>query len=252
MSFSSMENTSSSAPQSVDTGPNAGANSMLGVNSLRPSGGGGDRSHGGGQEKFVRGMLSSAADELVHIIMNMDAMQFKTMFEQTRAMLIDQEEEMKKKSELIRQLESKISVQDIELQSAIEERNQARDDASHSSLAQDETVVQARADRDAAIERRTKAEVELAKNRVELMQANSQLLEAIQQKVELLQQLEQWQIDMHELIEEQMKSKLSNETSTKGSSGMAASQQAGGSNSSSGAGSAGNRKSRLLDLFYHR
>lgn len=259
MSFSSMDNTSSSSPQSVDAGPNAGANSMLGANSLRPTGGGvgGDRNHGGGhgQEKFVRGMLSSAADELVHIIMNMDAMQFKTMFEQTRAMLIDQEEEMKKKSELIRQLESKISVQDIELQSAIEERNQARDDASHSSLAQDETVVQARADRDAAIERRTKAEVELAKNRVELMQANSQLLEAIQQKVELLQQLEQWQIDMHELIEEQMKSKLSNETSTKGggSSGVATSQQAGGgSTSSSGAGSAGNRKSRLLDLFYHR
>uniref|UniRef100_A0A1Q3FQB0 Uncharacterized protein n=1 Tax=Culex tarsalis TaxID=7177 RepID=A0A1Q3FQB0_CULTA len=253
MSFSSMDNTSSSAPQSVDAGPNAGANSMLGGGSLRPSGGGGGGGNGHGQDKFVRGMLSSAADELVHIIMNMDAMQFKTMFEQTRAMLIDQEEEMKKKSELIRQLESKLSVQDIELQSAIEERNQARDDASHSSLAQDETVVQARADRDAAIERRTKAEVELAKNRVELMQANSQLLEAIQQKVELLQQLEQWQIDMHELIEEQMKSKLSNETSTKGQSHhqSASSQQASGS-SSSGGSSAGNRKSRLLDLFYHR
>lgn len=255
MSFSSMDNTSSSSPQSVDAGPNAGANSMLhGGNSLRPSGGG-DRNHGGGQDKFVRGMLSSAADELVHIIMNMDAMQFKTMFEQTRAMLIDQEEEMKKKSELIRQLESKISVQDIELQSAIEERNQARDDASHSSLAQDETVVQARADRDAAIERRTKAEVELAKNRVELMQANSQLLEAIQQKVELLQQLEQWQIDMHELIEEQMKSKLSNETSTKGGGGSSSGLTSGpqqNSTSASGGNAAGNRKSRLLDLFYHR
>lgn len=256
MSFSSMDNTTSSSPQSVDAGPNAGANSMLhSGNSLRPSGGG-DRNHGGGgQDKFVRGMLSSAADELVHIIMNMDAMQFKTMFEQTRAMLIDQEEEMKKKSELIRQLESKISVQDIELQSAIEERNQARDDASHSSLAQDETVVQARADRDAAIERRTKAEVELAKNRVELMQANSQLLEAIQQKVELLQQLEQWQIDMHELIEEQMKSKLSNETSTKGGGGSSSGLTSGpqqNSTSASGGNAAGNRKSRLLDLFYHR
>ncbi|KAL1396561.1 hypothetical protein pipiens_002650 [Culex pipiens pipiens] len=252
MSFSSMDNTSSSAPQSVDAGPNAGANSMLGGGSLRPSGGGlGPNS---GQDKFVRGMLSSAADELVHIIMNMDAMQFKTMFEQTRAMLIDQEDELKKKTELIRALESKISGQDIELQSAIEERNQARDDASHSSLAQDETVVQARADRDAAIERRTKAEVELAKNRVELMQANSQLLEAIQQKVELLQQLEQWQIDMHELIEEQMKNKLSNETSTKGQNQLQSSSQqaAGSAQSSSGGSSAGNRKSRLLDLFYHR
>lgn len=76
----------------------------------------------------------------------------------------------------------------------MEERDQARDDASHSSLAQDETVVQAREDRDNAVARKTKAEVELAKTRVELMQANGQLLESIQQKVELSQQLEQWQV----------------------------------------------------------
>lgn len=245
MSFSSLDNTSSSAPQSVDAGLGGSA---------------GPSPHQGGPvglrgpEKFTRGMLSSAADELVHIIMNMDAMQFKTMFEQTRGMLIDQEEDLKKKTDRIMQLESKLSGQEVELQSALDERNQARDDASHSSLAQDETVVQARQDRDAAIERRTKAEVELAKNRVELMQANSQLLEAIQQKVELLQQLEQWQIDMHELIEEQMKNKLNNETSTKPQTPQrvsgSSSQQA-GSTGSAGS-SAGNRKSRLLDLFYHR
>ncbi|XP_065087202.1 bicaudal D-related protein homolog isoform X2 [Ochlerotatus camptorhynchus] len=241
MSFSSMDNTSSSSPQSVDVGLGQSAGP-----SPHSSGPVGIR----GPEKFHRGMLSSAADELVHIIMNMDAMQFKTMFEQTRSMLIDQEEELKRKTDLIIQLESKLSVQDIELQSALEERNQARDDASHSSLAQDETVVQARQDRDAAIERRTKAEVELAKNRVELMQANSQLLEAIQQKVELLQQLEQWQIDMHELIEEQMKNKLNNETSTKPHTPQRPSSQQTGS--SSAGSSANNRKSRLLDLFYHR
>ncbi|XP_055544731.1 bicaudal D-related protein homolog isoform X2 [Wyeomyia smithii] len=245
MSFSSLDNTLSSAPQSVDVGiggspgPSPNQSGTMGMRSST--------------DKFTRGMLSSAADELVHIIMNMDAMQFKTMFEQTRGMLIEQEEEMKKKNDFIMQLESKISVQEVELQSAIDERNQARDDASHSSLAQDETVIQARRDRDAAVERRTKAEVELAKNRVELMQANSQLLEAIQQKVELLQQLEQWQIDMHELIEEQMKNKLNNETSTKPQTpqrGGASSQQASGS--SSAGSTAGNRKSRLLDLFYHR
>ncbi|XP_058058270.1 bicaudal D-related protein homolog isoform X2 [Anopheles bellator] len=225
MSFSSLDNTMASVSVMTTPNPEATSASMT-VN-----------------DKFSRGMLSSAADELVHVIMNLDAMQFKTMFEQTRSMLIEQEEELKKKNDVIMQLESKLSVRDVELQSTIEERNQAREDASHSSLAQDETVVQARKDRDAAIERRTKAEVELAKNRVELMQANSQLLEAIQQKVELLQQLEQWQIDMHELIEEQMKNKLI-ETSTKP-------QQSG--NGGGGGGSAtGGRKSRLLDLFYHR
>lgn len=97
---------------------------------------------------------------------------------------------------------------DVELSSALEERDQARNDASGSSLAQDDVVAQARQDRDNAVARRTKAEIELAKTRVELMQANGQLLEAIQQKVELSQQLEQWQMDMHDLIEEQMRTKL--------------------------------------------
>lgn len=83
---------------------------------------------------------------------------------------------------------------DVELRSALEERNRAQADASESSLAQDDVVSQARIDRDAAVQRRTKAEIELAKTRVELMQANSELLEAINQKVELSQQLEQWQV----------------------------------------------------------
>ena len=55
-------------------------------------------------------MLSSVADELVHIIMNLDAMQFKTMFEQTRGMLIDQEDELKKKQDAIMSLESKVCI----------------------------------------------------------------------------------------------------------------------------------------------
>ncbi|XP_053671985.1 bicaudal D-related protein homolog isoform X1 [Anopheles nili] len=227
MSFSSLDNTMASVSMAVPHSVTEATSASMTVN-----------------DKFIRGMLSATADELVHIIMNLDALQFKTMFEQTRSMLIEQEEEMKKKNDVIMQLESKLSVREVELQSTIEERNQAREDASHSSLAQDETVVQARKDRDAAIERRTKAEIELAKNRVELMQANSQLLEAIQQKVELLQQLEQWQIDMHELIEEQMKNKLI-ESSTKPQH----QQQQQQSQQQSGA---SNRKSRLLDLFYHR
>lgn len=83
---------------------------------------------------------------------------------------------------------------DVELKSALEDRNRAQADASETSLAQDDVVTQARVDRDSAIQRRTKAEIELAKTRVELMQANSELLEAINQKVELAQQLEQWQV----------------------------------------------------------
>ena len=45
-------------------------------------------------------------------------------------------------------------------------------------------------------------------NNTNYFQINSQLLEAIQQKVELSQQLEQWKIDMQELLEEQMTKKM--------------------------------------------
>lgn len=86
---------------------------------------------------------------------------------------------------------------EVELRSALEDRNRAQADASESNLAQDDVVSQARNDRDSAIQRRTKAEIELAKTRVELMQANSELLEAINQKVELSQQLEQWQVSVN-------------------------------------------------------
>lgn len=124
----------------------------------------------------------------------------------------------------------------MELQAALEERNRARVDASHSSLAQDEVVIKAREIRDQAVTRKNKVEVELAKTRVELMQANSQLLETIQQKVELSQQLEQWQMDMQELIDEQLKTKLTSQENLKG--GMESNPVA------------PPRRTRLLRFFY--
>lgn len=63
----------------------------------------------GNETKFKRGMLSSIADELVHIIMNLDAIQFKSMFEQTRNVVIEQEEELKKRQDRVMELESKVS-----------------------------------------------------------------------------------------------------------------------------------------------
>lgn len=165
-----------------------------------------------------QGMLASVTDDVINAIMGLDVVHIKTMLDESRTNGMDQDEELRRRQDLIAELEGKLSVIEIELQSAIEERNRARQDASESNLAQDEVVVQARADRDAATARRTKAEVELAKNRVELMQANSELLEAIQQKVELSEQLEQWQMDMHELIEEHMKKQLHDSLAMKESS----------------------------------
>lgn len=63
----------------------------------------------GNETKFKRGMLSSITDELVHIIMNLDAIQFKSMFEQTRNVVIEQEEELKKRQDRVMELESKVS-----------------------------------------------------------------------------------------------------------------------------------------------
>jgi len=48
--------------------------------------------------------------------------------------------------------------------------------------------------RDQAVQRKNKAEIEVARTRIDMMQVNSQLMEAIQQKVKLSTQLEQWQV----------------------------------------------------------
>ncbi|XP_032593622.1 bicaudal D-related protein homolog isoform X2 [Drosophila grimshawi] len=159
--------------------------------------------------EFRQGMLSAMSDELTRLLLNLDAGNFKKMLDQTRNLVLEQEDEIKRSHQLIQQLEAKVTVTDVELQNVKEERDQARGDLVDNTD-RDELLTKAQRERDAANERRTKAEVELAKTRVELMQANSQLLESIQQKVELSQQLEQWQMDMQELIDEQMRSKLIN------------------------------------------
>lgn len=162
---------------------------------------------------FRPGMLSSMSDELTRLLLNLDAGNFKKMLDQTRNLVLEQEDEIKRSHHLIQQLESKLTITNVELQNVKEERDQARGDLTDHS-GRDELLAKAQKERDNANERRTKAEIELAKTRVELIQANSQLLESIQQKVELSQQLEQWQMDMQELIEEQMRSKMINNRKT--------------------------------------
>ncbi|GBP17723.1 Bicaudal D-related protein homolog [Eumeta japonica] len=75
-----------------------------------------------------------------------------------------------------------LSVAEVELRAAAEERDRLLADASCSSLQSDEVVARARQERDEAMERKKVAEVALAKTRVELMQANSQLYEAVRQR----------------------------------------------------------------------
>ncbi|KAF2897514.1 hypothetical protein ILUMI_08670 [Ignelater luminosus] len=162
-------------------------------------------------QQFSAGLLHEVAQELVSLVLDTDVVRLLERLEQARRDIQERDLELSRRGETVRELTSKVSVCEVELGAALEERDRARQDASNSSLAQDDAVVKAREVRDQAVSRRNKAEVELAKTRVDLMQANSQLLEAIQQKVELSQQLEQWQMDMQELLDEQLKSKLTNQ-----------------------------------------
>jgi len=104
---------------------------------------------------------------------------------------------------------NQLTLKEVELDAVREERETARRDASETHLAKEEIIRRAWEVRDQAVQRKNAAEIDLARTRIDVLQINSQLLEAIQQKIELSQQLDQWQVDMHQLIEDQMKTKLS-------------------------------------------
>lgn len=101
-----------------------------------------------------------------------------------------------------------LSVLKVQLSASEDQCKTLKQDIEDSALSKDTLVMKARESRDQAIQRKNSAEIELAKERVASMQVNSQLLEAIQQKIELSQQLEQWQVDMEQLLEGQMRERL--------------------------------------------
>ena len=101
-----------------------------------------------------------------------------------------------------------LSVLEVELAAVKEERDTYKQDMDDSALSKDQLIKKAWEVRDAAVKRKNTAEIDLAKERIATMQINSQLLEAIKQKVELSQQLDQWQGDMEQLLEEQMRERL--------------------------------------------
>merc|ERR1712079_617113 len=114
------------------------------------------------------------------------------------------EEESKARENEIKDLLSKLTVTEVQLKAAEEERDTLKSDIENSEAGKDVLIKKAWETRDAAVKRKNNTEIELARTRIDVMQVNSQRMEAIQQKVELSQQLDQWQVDMHELLEEQM------------------------------------------------
>jgi hypothetical protein len=111
-----------------------------------------------------------------------------------------QAEQLRRATERASELEARLSVAQVELAAAREERQNLLESATSGTLGKDEIVRRAFEMRDQAVARKNLAEVELAKSRVENMHVHSQLIEAVQQKVELSQQLEQFQVTHARLI----------------------------------------------------
>lgn len=143
-----------------------------------------------------------------------------------------------------------LSVAEVKLNALEEERNILKNDVENCGAAKDELIKKAWEVRDAAVKRKNNTEIELARTRIDLMQVNSQLLEAIQQKVELSQQLDQWQVDMHELLEDQMVKKMRDqEKAKKPTSNSLGFLSGNASDSGENSGEARKKSSKILSFF---
>jgi len=154
--------------------------------------------------------------------MKMEIQLHKTQenFEKLERDLKKKEEESKARENEIKDLLSKLTVTEVQLKAAEEERDTLKSDIENSEAGKDVLIKKAWETRDAAVKRKNNTEIELARTRIDVMQINSQLMEAIQQKVELSQQLDQWQQDMQELLEDQMNRKMrAAQSQSKGKSG---------------------------------
>ncbi|XP_052833051.1 BICD family-like cargo adapter 1 isoform X2 [Octopus bimaculoides] len=86
------------------------------------------------------------------------------------------------------------------------------EDKALGDLSRDEVLEQARRDRNEAMEMKVQMEKELYQAKSEIMSLNNQLMAAIHQKVMVSQQRDQWQNDMEDLIDIQMRKRLIQET----------------------------------------
>lgn len=87
-------------------------------------------------------------------------------------------------------------------------------------LTKDEVLQQTRCDRDTLLEKYSELEKDHVKLRLDMVKLDSQLLEAIQQKVALSREIEDWETDMQEVLDTQIRTRM-NES---GEEDMAASE----------------------------
>ncbi|XP_050728980.1 bicaudal D-related protein homolog isoform X1 [Eriocheir sinensis] len=164
--------------------------------------------------------------------------------------LSDVKDKLKAKTDEAAELGHQVTLGEAQLKAVEEHRDTLKHDLDNTHLAKDELIKKAWDMRDNAVARKNACEIELARTRIDVMQVNSQLMEAIQQKVELSQQLEQWQVDMQQLLDEQMRRKLSKLEMGSGSRSAHHHQHNQSDSDSSSSGKASPRKnSRLFSIL---
>ncbi|XP_038053810.1 bicaudal D-related protein homolog [Patiria miniata] len=77
-----------------------------------------------------------------------------------------------------------------------------------SNVSQEEVIDRLQSERDEAILRRSVAEQQLFQAQADMSKLDDQLIGAIKQKVSLSEQLDQWQIDIHQLLDQRLKKQL--------------------------------------------
>lgn len=70
--------------------------------------GGGSSSSPGNHDDLRQGMLSSITDDIVNLVMGLDVVQLKTLLEQSRASCMDQDDELRRRADVILDLECKV------------------------------------------------------------------------------------------------------------------------------------------------
>ncbi|XP_033123228.1 bicaudal D-related protein homolog isoform X3 [Anneissia japonica] len=112
-----------------------------------------------------------------------------------------QDKELRQKSIEVEAVTSKISEHD----SILQELELKQED----NLSKDLLIFQLQEERDKAQARIDKSEKEIEITKKDLMALDAQLLSTIQQKATLSHQLDEWQVDIHELLNKRLKSELS-------------------------------------------
>lgn len=61
-------------------------------------------------EELHQGMLSALTDDIINLVMSLDAAHFKTMLDKSRAQNQEQDEELRRRQELIMEMECKVNL----------------------------------------------------------------------------------------------------------------------------------------------